>query len=163
MRVPRPLPVLVVLGQCAAFASAQGAQSAPNSPGIKLVAFAHSFFKTHRTGVLRQWFETYRDPNSGLIGEWHTEIHLGYRFEFIRGERYKRDELGILAITDPSVQLPQGISIGDSKDKITKQFGTPDQTGGDTVEYELSHEMSFLTFRFTRGRLIEFEVSIDHD
>jgi len=138
-------------------------QSQPDAPGLEFVDYARTFFKSHRSNVLRRWHEHYRNPNSELNGEWHTELHRGYRFEFIRGDRYKHDELGCLVINDPSIRLPLGISLGATRDQVIERLGKPDAAKEDLIQYELSYEASFLAFRFTRGRLIEIEVSIDHE
>ena len=138
-------------------------QSQSDAPGLKFVEFGRAYFKSHRSNTLRQWHERFRNPNSDLDGEWHTELHRGYRFEFIRGDRYKKDELGRLVINDPSIRLPMGVSLGETREQIIQRFGKPDVAKADFLEYELSYEVSFLVFRFTRGRLIEIEVSIDHE
>ena len=162
MFISRSLASLALVLATSISASAQ-AQSQPDSPGVKFVEFGRAFFKSHRTGALNHWHEHFRNPNSELDGEWHTELHRGFRFEFIRGDGYKKDELGRLVITDPSIRLPLGVSLGATREQIIQRFGKPDAVKENSIEYELSYEMSFLLFRFTRERLIEIEVSIDHE
>ena len=145
-----------------------GAQSPPvkyeaKAPINKFVPFGRAFFKAHRASVLHHWMEKYRNPNSELDGEFHTELHCGFRFEFIRGDRYTKDEVVAVVITDPTIRLPLGIALGDSKEKIIKLLGEPAISKDESIEYELSYDWSFLTFRFTRNRLIEFEVSYEHE
>jgi hypothetical protein len=134
-----------------------------HSPINKFIPFGRTFFKNHRGSVLRHWMEKYHNSNSELDGEWHTELHRGFRFEFIRGDRYTKDELGSVVITDPTIPLPLGLALGDNKEKVLKILGPAAITKEDSFEYELSFEMCFLTMRFTRGRLIEIEISYDHE
>ncbi len=162
MVISRSMASLALVLACTASAMAQ-AQSQPDAPGLKFVDFGRAFFKSHRSNSLRHWHEHFRNPNSELDGEWHTELHRGYRFEFIRGDRYKKDELGVIVINDPSIRLPLGVSLGATRDQIIQRFGKPDVAKDNFIEYELSYEVSFLVFRFTRDRLIEIEVSIDHE
>lgn len=134
-----------------------------NAPINQFTTFARSFFKAHRKSVLQRWMEKYHNPNSDLDGEMHTELHRGYRFEFIQGDRYKTDELACVVITDPTIKLPLGLSLGDSEEKVEKKLGPPSISKPDYFEYELSYEMCFVTTRFRRGRLIEIEISFDHE
>ena len=163
MRTPQPILLMAILVAIGFPLFSQGAQGAPNSPGLKFTHFGRNFFRTHRGKVLKHWFEKYRNSNSELDGEMHTELHQGFRFEFIRGDRYTSDEFAYLIISDPRIRLPLGIQLGDSKEKIQKVLGNADISTETSLEYELSYEMAFLNFHFRRGRLIEVEVSIDHE
>ena len=132
-------------------------------PINKFIPFGRAFFKHHRGSVLRHWMEKFTNPNSKQEGELHTELHRGYRFEFIREDRYTKDEVAQVLITDPTILLPLGVSLGDSKERVQKIIGPPHVTKEDSLEYELSFDMCFLTFRFRRSRLVEVEISYDHE
>ncbi len=134
-----------------------------NAPINKFIQFGRTFFKSHRSGVLRHWMETYRNPNSELDGEFHTELHKGFRFEFIRGDRYTKDEVASVVITDPTIRLPLGLGLGDTKEKVLKVLGPPAMTKDEIIEYELSADWCFVTMRFMRERLIEVEVAYEHE
>jgi len=68
-----------------------------------------------------------------------------------------------LAVTDPSIKLPSGISLGDTQAKIIEALGEPASKKTDSLEYELDYQWSFISMRFSRGRLIEMEVSFEHE
>lgn len=157
---------VITLVLASAVQSVVFAQSDPiqgQEPARKFVTFGKTFFKKHRGSVLRHWMEKYRNPNSGLNGEWHTELHRGFRFEFIRGDRFTADELGCLIITDPTISLPLGIAFGDSKEKVISVLGAPTRMKGEIVEYEINGDEFMVVMRFTRSRLVELQVDYEHE
>ena len=142
------------------------AQVQPNEimPAVdKYFAVSKLFFKKHRGGALLGWFEKYHDPNRDAFGEYHIELHRGFRFEFIRGNVFKEDTLTSITITDPTIQLPLNIKIGDSKEKVKQLFGEPTSIKDNQDTFVYDCYMTGVTFKFSRDKLVEASAFYDYD
>ena len=135
------------------------------SKAEEFVLFGVNFFKAIKSKPTHQKVKKVKNQyGESKPDEWHTDTYSGFRVEFLRAASAPYDLLSNLTISDPSIKLPFGISIGNTKSQIIQVLGQPTSQKKNELEYEIGDiQTETAYFKFANDRLVQVKWSYEID